>query len=220
MEWIALLLAEFENHANTENAFHQKKYLKDLFEFYGLKTTERRQLQKPFLERKFLPPKKELNTIVKNLWGLPQRECHYFAQELAALYNKQIAATDIQLYEFMITHNSWWDTVDFIANHLVGAYFKKFSKEKERHVKKWLDSENIWLQRTALIFQLKYKSELDTKILTTCITSLSGSKEFFINKAIGWMLREYSKTNPQWVQQFIDQQPLSNLSKREASKFL
>jgi len=103
---------------------------------------------------------------------------------------------------------------------LVGAYFKHFSDEKQTVIDKWLASENIWLQRTALLFQLKYKDQVDTSLLKYVITRLLGSNEFFINKAIGWILREYSKTNPTWVAAFVAETDLHPLSKREALKWL
>lgn len=120
----------------------------------------------------------------------------------------------------MVTHKSWWDTVDFIAAKLMGEYFTKFPEQRAIYVKKWIDSNNIWLQRCALLFQLKYKENLDTALLGAVINSLLGSKEFFINKAIGWILREYSKTNPNWVMEFANKTALGNLSKKEALRWI
>ena len=102
----------------------------------------------------------------------------------------------------------------------MGSYFKKFPEQRAESVQKWLDSGNIWLQRCALLFQLKYKEEIDAKLLSHVIQSLLGSKEFFINKAIGWVLREYSRTNPTWVVSFVEVHTLHNLSKREALRLL
>ena len=120
----------------------------------------------------------------------------------------------------MITHKSWWDTVDFIAANLVGPYFKSFPGQREKITGKWLSSNNMWLQRSVLLFQLKYKDSLDTDFLADTIHSLTGSEEFFINKAIGWILREYSKTNPQWVRQFVQATSLHPLSKREGLRLI
>ena len=108
----------------------------------------------------------------------------------------------------------------FIAVNLLGSYFKKYPEQIEIYVEKWLKSNNIWLQRSAVLFQLKYKQQLDTELLSYVINNLLGSKEFFINKAIGWILREYGKTNPKWVLEFIDKTTLSNLSRREAVRLL
>jgi 3-methyladenine DNA glycosylase AlkD len=147
---------------------------------------------------------------------MPQRECQYIAQEMAHRVIRKPAEADLQLFEYMVTEKSWWDTVDFIAANILGRYFKNHPDAILPAVEKWLASGNIWLQRSAILFQLKYKSELDTALLAATISPLIGSKEFFINKAIGWVLREYSKTNPQWVVNYCEQTDLNGLSKREA----
>jgi len=133
---------------------------------------------------------------------------------------KKIEFQDIELFELMITNKSWWDTVDLITTNLVGNYFKLFPEQIIPITKIWIESDNIWLQRTCLIFQLKYKEEIDTDLLTDYILQLKDTKEFFINKAIGWILREYTRTNPEWVIDFVNKYELSNLSKREALKLI
>ncbi|PCJ96545.1 MAG: DNA alkylation repair protein [Flavobacteriaceae bacterium] len=219
-EYINALELEFESQANVKRAMQQKAYLRGQFEYYGLTTTERREIQKPFFIKAFLPQKNELAAIIKTLWEKPQREYHYFAQELAFKYVKQLEKEDIALFEYMVTHNSWWDTVDHIANKLIGTYFKMYPEQRHKYVQKWLASNTIWLQRSALLFQLKYKQDVDTELLSSSINALLGSKEFFINKAIGWMLREYSRTNPKWVIEFTNSTALSPLSKKEALRLI
>ncbi|MDP3944743.1 MAG: DNA alkylation repair protein [Lutibacter sp.] len=218
--FINVLEIELAQHANPNIALEQKAYMRNQFEYYGIKSAERREIQKPFLIKEFLPKKDELGKTVIFLWEKPQRDYQYFAQELAFKYVKQFEKKDIALFEYMVTHKSWWDTVDFIAAKLMGEYFKKYPEQKEVSVKKWLLSNNIWLQRCALLFQLKYKENLDPVLLSATINSLLGSKEFFINKAIGWILREFSKTNPTWVKEFSDKTALSNLSKKEALRLI
>lgn len=219
-DYIPTLLKEFKLNTNTKIALEQSAYLRNQFEFFGIKTTERRALQQTFLANEMLPDKKELGGIISALWKQPQRECQYFAQELAFKYTNQTEKSDIELYEYMVVNQSWWDTVDFIATKLMGAYFKKFPEQRAIYVKKWLASGNVWLQRCALLFQLKYKDETDLTLLSNTINALLGSKEFFINKAIGWILREYSKTNPEWVITFAKNTALSPLSKKEALRLL
>lgn len=214
------LTAEFKRQKNAKVAVKQKAYMRGQFEYYGLKTEIRREVQKSFLVKEFLPEKRDLKEIVKALWQKPQREYHYFAQELAFKYVKQPEQKDIHLYEFMVSHNSWWDTVDFIATKLIGSYFKVYPEQRAPFVQKWVQSKNIWLQRSALIFQLKYKKDLNTELLSTTINALLGTNEFFINKAIGWVLREYTRTNPQWVIEFSDKTELSNLSRKEAFRLI
>ncbi len=219
-DYIQSLENEFKRNANPQIAIKQKAYMRDKFEYYGIKAGLRSEIIKPFIQKQYLPPKSNLENIVKILWEKPQREFQYFAQELTEKYSKKFEKSDIDLLEFMVINKSWWDTVDFIAYKLKGQYFKLYPEEIPPRVNKYLQSESIWLQRSAILFQLKYKKDLDTKLLASVIYELLGSSEFFINKAIGWILREYSRINPQWVQDFVHQTDLSNLSKKEALRLI
>ena len=219
-EYISTLQQELSSHANAVIALQQKAYMKDKFEFFGITSPQRRIICKPFLQKARLPSKQVAVQIIKSLWLLPERENQYFAQELAAAYTKQFEKADIVLIELMVVNRSWWDTVDFIAAKLAGDYFKIYPRQIVPVTKKWMVSKNIWLQRTCILFQLKYKDKVDTELLNNIIQPLLGSKEFFINKAVGWMLREYSKTNPSWVKQFVNNNALSNLSRREALRLI
>ncbi len=218
--YIKTLENEFQRNADTEIAVGQKAYMKNHFEFFGIKSPVRKEISKPFLQKAYLPKKSEIETIVKILWNKPQREFQYFTQELVFKYCKQFEKKDIALFEFMITHKSWWDTVDYIAAKITGEYFKKFPEQINKYVEKWLTSANIWLQRTAVLFQLKYKHTTDTELLSYIINSLTGSKDFFINKAIGWVLREYGKTDPDWVTEFVNKTELATLSRKEALRII
>jgi len=213
------LETEFIKHGDPIIAAGQKAYMRGQFECYGLKATIRRQIQKPYLNIKYLSKEYDIEETIKFLWKKPQREYQYFAQEFAYNSRAPLRKKDIHIYEFMVVNKSWWDTIDYISTKLIGKYFLEFPEERKPTITKWLNSKNIWLQRSAILFQLKYKENLDTSLLTYIITSLLNSNEFFINKAIGWILREYSKTNPQWVLKFIDRTKLNSLSQREALKF-
>ncbi len=220
MKYIEDIKKEFEKHKDDKNAVGQKAYMLNKFDFYGIKAPLRREIQKPFFKKENLPPKEELETIIKELWEKSQREFQYFGVELFLKYIKELEENDIKLFEFMITNKSWWDTVDLIAAKLVGEYFKKFPGKIKTYVEKWINSGNIWLQRTAILFQLHYKEKTDTELLSSIIKSLSGSNEFFINKAIGWILRNYSKTDPSWVIDFVKNNPLDKLSIKEALRLI
>ncbi len=219
-DFVKILETEFERNANAEVALGQKAYMKNHFEFYGIKSPIRREVQKPFLKTDYLPPKADLENIVKALWNKPQREFQYFSQELTFKYVKQIGEGDIDLFEFMVLHKSWWDTVDYISPKLIGEYFKCYPAQRDKFIEKWIASGNLWLQRSAILFQLNYKEELDTEFLTYVINSLLGSKEFFINKAIGWILRQYGKVNPDWVIDFANKTQLAKLSEKEALRLI
>lgn len=219
-EYVKLISQRFQKEADPAIAAEQKAYMRNQFEYLGLKSPIRREIQRPFLNPKSLPAKQEVAEIVNYFWRQSEREFQYFGQELLSKYQKRFEREDINLLEFMVTHRSWWDTVDYIAANLIGAYFKSFPEERDNHIHKWLNSDNIWLKRCCLLFQLKYKKDLDTKMLVLCIDQLSYSQEFFIAKAIGWILSEYSKTNPVWVEAFVIHNNLQPLSKREALKFI
>jgi 3-methyladenine DNA glycosylase AlkD len=208
----------FRTAGNPDNAGPMKAYMKNQFDFLGIKSTERRELSKPFLIRSSLPPKEQIWSVIRELWALPEREFQYFSMLLAEKYNRVAEKDWIDHYANMITQKSWWDTVDFIAINLVGNYFMKFPERIPRITDQWMRSGNIWLERSCLLFQLKYKIRTNTDFLDSFIQPLANSKEFFIAKAIGWALREYSKTNPEWVNSYIQNHELRPLSKKEGLK--
>lgn len=207
-------------NANPDAAVMMKKYMKDRFEFFGIPSPLRKELLKEHIKTRDHIPENRTEEIAKWCWQAPQREWQYLSMEMLARKAKKADIGLIDLYEYLITTKSWWDTVDLIATHLVGSYFNKFPDQIGNTTKKWMTSENMWLQRTCILFQLKYKSKTNTMLLESYIEPLAGSNEFFIRKAIGWALREYSKTNPDYVIQFVNNHRLSGLSEREALKWM
>lgn len=206
--------------SNPEIARQQSVYMQHRFSFFGIQSPLRKSIQSPFLLKKNLPEKQEGFKVVAELWEAPQRELHYVAMELLFRYKKHYENRDITFFESLITEHSWWDSIDFIAPKIVGAHFLMFPEERGGKVDRWIKSGNIWLQRSAVLFQLKYKDKLDRELLSHIIHQLKDEKEFFIRKAIGWMLREYSKVDADWVQQFLRNTRLQPLSEREALKWI
>lgn len=133
---------------------------------------------------------------------------------------KGFEENDISIIEKIIITNSWWDTVDVIAKYLVGGYLKQYPQVRETVIGNFSSSDNMWLNRTAILFQLGYKKDTDKVILFRECDKHKGNKEFFIRKAIGWALREYAKANPEAVKVFVKTARLSPLSEREALKNL
>lgn len=217
-DYISSLSSVFEKHQNPKDAVPMKKYMKNLFEYWGIKTQQRREISKPFIKKDSLPMYKDLEKIVKELYRKPQREFQYFAVELTGIYENDFEPGILPLLEFMITNKSWWDTVDGIAINLVGSLFEMYSKLIKPTTEQWIRSGNMWLQRSAILFQLKYKKETETKLLFDYILQLKDSKEFFIRKTIGWALREYSKTDAAAVIKFVNSAGITGLSRREALK--
>lgn len=212
------IVSVFFAHANDEQASGMAAYMKNKFMFLGIAAPLRRELQKPWLSREALPPLENLADVVEQLWDADPREAQYFAMELTEKFSKQFRRQDLSLLEFMASNKQWWDSIDLIAGKLMGAYFKRFPDERQAAVDRWLAGGDFWLQRCGILFQLKYKSETDTRLLTEAILPVVQSNEFFIQKAIGWALREYRKTNPAWVDDFVESTPLKPLSRREAWK--
>lgn len=209
----------FEEHANPLNAAPMKKYMRDQFEYLGIKSPQVTALLREFIKSNGLPPLENLDLISRELWALPQREFQYIAMNLIGRYEKKLEPEFVETLEYLITAKSWWDTVDLLAGHYVGTMFKKYPKVKEKYLKKWRKSENMWLRRTTLLFQLGYKKETDFDLLTKIIKENLGSDEFFINKAIGWALRQYAWINPSIVKKIVKTtKELHPLSRREALK--
>ena len=206
------LISLFEKNTNSAQAAPMKKYMRDQFEYLGIKTPKRRELSKQFRKKYGLPPVAELDTILRDLWSLPQREYQYTAVGLLERLVEQIPADFIQTIEYLIVTKSWWDTVNSLAGDTVGVHFRRFPKIREKYLAKWRKSEDFWLRRTCILFQLNYKEETDFPLLCDIIRENLGSKEFFINKAIGWALRQYARTDPKAVKKFVKATPLEPLS--------
>ena len=223
METIAFLNSlekEFKNNSNHIIAKSQKAYMRNQFDFYGIVASKRKEIEKPLFKKYVKSFNPNWKQLAKTLWEKEQRDYQYTSQELTLQYSHEFKTEDINLFEFMIINKSWWDTVDFLSPKILGEYFKLYPETIEKQIEKWILSNNIWLQRSSLLFQLKYKENLNRKLLTHTIYSLLESKDFFIKKAIGWILREYSKTNKDWVIDFVEKTALSNLSSKEALKFI
>jgi 3-methyladenine DNA glycosylase AlkD len=219
-KYVSSVINCFEQNKNPSNALPMKKYMKDRFEFFGIKSPLRKEISKPFLRKEALPEKDALEEVVKLLWSVPQRELQYFTIALLEKFTKRFEKNNIDLLEYLVVTKSWWDSVDGIAINIVGPFFRSFPELIESKTFEWINSENFWLQRTAILFQLKYKNETDTKLLFKYIKQLADEKEFFIRKAIGWALREYSKSNPELVLKFVNSNKLSKLSEYEALRLI
>jgi len=220
MKYLKPIIGEYRQNANAKNAQWMKSYMRNQFEFLGLKSPIMTKLNKQFFTEHGFPPAHELPSLINYLWEMEEREFQFFAMKLMEKMKKQTGAKIIDFYEDLITRKSWWDTIDMLSTRNVGYHFIRFPEQIKPYTEKWMESGNFWLQRTALLFQLKYKEETDFNLMTKYITNLMDEKEFFIRKAIGWVLREYSKTNPKAVIGFVTEyeQQLSGLSKREAMK--
>lgn len=221
MTFIQELTAGFEANTNAENALYMHNYLRGLFTFYGLKTNDRRVIFKEACLNHKDKIKTDCRDIARDLYAKEKRDYHYCAVELLTKeLKKKFVKNDIHLIEFLIINHSWWDTVDAIAKYLAGGYLQQFPEETTVVIDRFSNSDNMWLNRTAILFQLGYKKDTNQAILFEQCLKHKDSKEFFIQKAIGWALREYGKTNPEAVREFVTTAALKPLSTREALKNL
>lgn len=209
----------FEAHSNPERATAMSKYMKDQFSFYGIAASDRRNLYKDFLKTE-----KKQDSIdwkfIEQCYADNHREFQYLVYDYLLAMKKQVCFEDISAVKCLVMAKSWWDTVDMLAQ-VVGNIVLKDSRV-DALMLAWSQEENIWVQRIAILYQLRFKEKTNTTQLKQILLNCVGTNEFFINKAIGWALREYSKTNPDWVRDFLEkyQEQMANLSIREASKYL
>ena len=196
-------------------------YMKNHFQFMGVNAPVRKEIQRDWF--KSLPHLNhdQKTDLIVRLWKCPDREMHYVALDfLNKLPLKEIELDDVNLIEYLITRNSWWDSVDSIATGFTGKYMKKYPEQRQILVEKWRASENRWLNRTCLLFQLKYSKETDTELLRSLVHQYKDRNDFFIQKAIGWSLRQLSKSNPDAVRGILEEIKLKGLALKEASKYL
>lgn len=206
---------------NPERAEWMEGYLKNRFSCLGLRAAERKSVVKLYRTEIKQLSKTELQDLIQLLYDKKEREFHLLAIDIAMYRIKLWDATDFDFVLSLILKNSWWDSVDMLATHLMRAVCMDMEpKSRVEHVQQMIYHSDMWVNRTAIIFQLKLKSAIDTKIMEEAILAHRTSNEFFLQKAIGWILREYSKTSPAYVQCFLDAYQLPALSLREAKKFL
>ena len=212
------LVKELKVVANPDDAVAMKTYMKNKFEFLGVKTSARRKLAKAFF-------KQHTDSVIdwnfiNESWDNPYRELQYAALDYLEIRKKLLTPSDLLRLKKLAQTKSWWDTIDFL-DRLVGTIIARFPETKEI-ILAWSRDEDIWLRRLAIDHQLMRKEETDTELLEKILVNNLGQTEFFINKAIGWALRDYSKTNPDWVKDFIEryQVEMAALSIREGSKYL
>jgi 3-methyladenine DNA glycosylase AlkD len=210
----------YRSHANPVDAVPMKAYMRNQFEYLGIKTPQGRALLREYIAEYGLPELDELPSVLLALWALPEREYQYAALGLLGQFEGSLPPDFIDTIEVLLTTKSWWDTVDSLATHTVGIHFRRYPQVRERALGRWRQSDHIWLRRTCILFQNKYKTETDFDLLKAIICENLGSKEFFINKAIGWALREYTRVDPDGVRAFVAETPLASLSAREALKWL
>lgn len=205
-------------HHYPGKATGMEAYMKHQFAFLGLQKTERLQISDPFIEMK--SREKPIDwSFVQCLWDLPEREFQYTALNYLGKMQKYLQKADIPRLKSYICAKSWWNTVDSVAPH-VGTLSVRYLELKTKELVEWTGDPDLRVRRVSIIFQLKFKYQTDTEFLSNAILANCNTKAYFLNKAIGWALREYAKSNPEWVRDFLKGHTLHPLSYREGSKHL
>ncbi|MEG6523621.1 DNA alkylation repair protein [Desulfotomaculum sp. 1211_IL3151] len=213
------LINSFLENSDQEQAVKMAAYMKNNFPFLGIPKPKRASLGNGLMKKAKKQKGIDWNFVLM-LWERPEREFQYLAIDYLLVLKDYLQKKDIDNVRFLIITKPWWDTVDSIAGNITGVLCLEHPELISSPILKWAESDHIWLVRSAILYQLKYKEKTDAALLGLIIKQNSETKEFFINKAIGWALREYSKTNKEWVKEFIQTNTLSPLSVREGSKYL
>lgn len=218
MSKVQQVLTLLQNAANPDKAVEMAAYMKKRFDFLGIPTPLRRKLCKPLFKE--MKPQAPDWDFVEACWESPYREMQYVATDYLNALVEQLTPQDLSRIELLITRKSWRDTVDAL-DKVIGGIFLNFPEIRAQLIH-WSQHDNIWLRRVAIDCQLSLKRQTDQTLLSEVIQNNFGQSEFFINKAIGWALREYGKTNPDWVKNFVQQhrEKMAPLSVREALKRL
>ena len=209
----------FEQNEDKENAIAMAKYMRNLFEFYGLATPKRKKLYKDFLKEEKKNKKVDWDFLNKCYLD-SHREFQYLVSDYLITMNDYLTYDDIPKIKKYIKTKQWWDTIDFL-DRVIGEIGLKDSRVDDLMLE-WSCDNDFWVRRVAIDHQLCRKEKTNTELLEKILVNNFGRDEFFINKAIGWALRDYSKTNPLWVREFINKykDKMSNLSIKEASKYI
>jgi len=209
----------FEENRDSENAIAMSKYMRDMFKYYGIPTPLRKSIYKELLK------KEKASSIID--WELldicyedEYREFQYFVMDYLSLMQKRLTYDDIPKIKRYIKTKQWWDTIDGF-DRIIGNIAFSDSRINDLMLE-WSKDDDIWVRRIAIDHQLSRKDNTDADLLEKIIINNLESKEFFINKAIGWSLRDYSKINPDWVRGFIakHKDKMDKLSVKEASKYI
>ena len=213
------LITDLEENRNELLAESMSKYMQDKFRFLGVRGATRTEIYK-----KYFPDARKNKVIdwdfVERCWNKEEREFQYVVVYYLKAMQKFLKSDDISRLKYLIVTKSWWDTVDLLAK-VVGSLVIRI-EGYDQIMLEWSKDSNIWLKRVAILYQLSLKEKVDKQVLERILVNNLGDSEFFINKAIGWALRDYSKFNPEWVREFIkkNKDNMANLSIREASKYI
>ena len=218
MVWYDNLFSKLEQLGDKEQAEKMSAYLKFQFPFLGIPKPKLKEFEKPYFKE---GKNYDIDwAFIMECWKKDYREAQYIAIDYLGVQKKKLTVLDLEKLKFLIMNKSWWETVDSVDAFVGMIVLKDINLENV--MLDWSSSNHLWLRRVAIDFQQEYKEKTNTELLEQIIVNNLGTKEFFLNKAIGWSLRDYSKVNPGWVSDFLEKykDKLATLSIKEAGKYL
>ena len=224
MDIRSALVNTLREAADPVRAPQQQAYMKSEMPFLGVTVPQCRRIARSLYRLHALPDAREWESAILALWrNATYREERYAAVELLLFerYASWIEPARVPMIEELVVTGAWWDYVDAIAGRGMWTMLAAHPRPVKALMRQWAKDDNFWKRRTAILAQLRAKRGTDRKLLADVIRPSIGDPEFFLRKGIGWALREFSKTDPDWVVEFVDTHPgLSSLSRREALKHL
>lgn len=216
---LTALRSALREAADPRHAEPMARYMKNQFPFFGVKAPDRRKAAKDFVVLGAVLPEAQMLELASEMWRQDEREFAYVAVDMLRRGARQLSAEALEPARVLVTTKSWWDTVDLLAAHVVGPIVRRHP-HLSADMDSWIDSDDIWQARSAILHQLTWKQDTDPDRLFEYCRRRAGDTEFFIRKAIGWALREYARTDPVAVRTFVDGEGdrLSGLTSREALK--
>jgi 3-methyladenine DNA glycosylase AlkD len=213
------ILSALRSASNDEEAKAMRRYMREQFDFFGVKTPERRELSSAIFAQHTPSDCDELELWIKDLWAQPYREVQYCACDYLYTHRNLLGSHHFGFLRHLIVTRSWWDTVDPLATRSLGDMALRFQNVRS-NLDKWIRDPNLWIRRSAILYQLKYRDFTDWPLLQSYCLKVAKDEDFFIRKAIGWALREFAKVNPSEVKRFVLANEFHPLTVREALKHL
>jgi len=219
--FVGTVIKAFESAKNPEKAAGMSKYMRNLFHYLGLTAPVRTKLQQPLFKESPFETEKDVLSAAQRLWALPEREYQYCALELCSKHKMLLTPAAFPVFSKFVGIKSWWDTVDSCASNCIGDLVFRYPA-LHANMDAWVTDKCMWRRRSSLIYQLKFKDNTDLCRLTNNATALLHEDEFFIQKAIGWSLRQVSKSNKPFVREFLSKHSseMSTVARREAKKYV
>lgn len=213
------ILTALRSASNDEEAKSMRRYMREQFDFFGVRAPERREVTATIFATYTPNDSAELEAWIRELWNQPYREVQYVACDYLYMHRHLLGSHHFNFLRHLVVTRSWWDTVDPLATRSLGDLALRFATVRS-NLQRWIRDPNLWVRRSAILYQLKYREFTDWPLLQSFCLRLANDEDFFIRKAIGWSLREYARIHPAEVKKFVLANEFNPLTIREALKQL